>query len=205
MPTLEGGGTPREVVWFRSAAGGSPGIWTGWWSMDIAAGPAALGGMMMSVALGAWMLGRWQGDGIASGGGGAGPAPVADPAAGAEAISCSDVAEPGPCPTAAQTGRDGAPPSMASLAELHDEIAAFRRSEQVFSRHALPDWHFAAEADDEQDARRDRGPAGEPCCEILGSGLSPGPRVIGCGEIAAGSLAAPAPQPSALPRDPARL
>jgi hypothetical protein len=103
--------------------------------MDLAAGPAVLGGVVLGVALGAWTLGRWQG-GLA--------APQDDSVQ--DGADRPDIAEatmraPAPASTrvsvkrrdAARAHRQSAFDNPALLGEVHDEIAAFRRAEQVFA------------------------------------------------------------------------
>jgi hypothetical protein len=100
--------------------------------MEYLAAPAALWGLISCIALGAWALGRWQG-----GAGWAANMPVAlppprDPRAAqalAEAKPSTPVSNP------AQRRIDGlhALDSAISLGDLHDEISAFRRREQIFA------------------------------------------------------------------------
>ncbi|WP_156443417.1 hypothetical protein [Erythrobacter sp. CCH5-A1] len=93
--------------------------------MDLLAnGPAALGGLLISVAMGGWTLGRWQG----------GFAALDD----ARAPAGRDTAEAGalsalPGIDVARTRRAAALAAADSLGELHAEISAYRRAEQVFA------------------------------------------------------------------------
>ncbi len=97
--------------------------------MDISAGPAALGGVMMCVALAAWALGRWQG----------GISPSFDAAvpqdAEAAAMPGEDVQEDASIPHqhAAQAQRQVTMHTEASLGEVHAEITAYRRAERVLN------------------------------------------------------------------------
>ncbi|RNJ62597.1 MAG: hypothetical protein EDM03_14375 [Porphyrobacter sp. IPPAS B-1204] len=102
--------------------------------MDFFGGPAVLGGIIMCVALGAWMLGRWQG----------GLTPAADQASGAVALMAGaqpdrcdhapDSAAPAtPCQQAAQAERRGALEAAPSLGDLHAEVSAYRRAQQVLT------------------------------------------------------------------------
>lgn len=106
--------------------------------MDFSEGPAALGGIMMCVALGAWALGRWQGGlvedqrrTVNSGASEAGrilfdqastpsglPAPV---------TQARDI----PSLDAARAERGLALGGVGPLAQLHAEITAYRHAEQV--------------------------------------------------------------------------
>lgn len=110
--------------------------------MDWIAGPAALGGMMLCVALGAWSLGRWQGAsalarvpraGRADRAAGALPAPGASlPAAASPAPGLVPGPAPGRTRNAGPTDR---------LGQIHAEISAYRRTERVLAeldRDALP-------------------------------------------------------------------
>jgi hypothetical protein len=96
--------------------------------MDISAGPVALGGVLMCVALAAWALGRWQ----------SGISPSFDAAvkqdAEAAAMPGEDVQDDAaiPRPLAAQARRH-AMHTEASLGEVHAEITAYRRAERVLN------------------------------------------------------------------------
>lgn len=173
--------------------------------MDIAAGPAALGGMMMGVALGAWMLGRWQG-GVTAPGGGAkaearGAAARHDPNIGLHLPA----AEASSCQVAARAERNGAMTSLASLGEIHDEMTAYRRAEQVLSAHQQGQGIIAARDDAAQGGCRYLGLTGQPTCGITTDARRPCQGLIRCDRITAPAPAMRVPQPSALPCDLTRL
>jgi len=136
----------------------------------VANGPAVLGAIMMSVALGSWSLGRWQG-GVARFDDAAPPAPPLMPAAeetgetppepaalrGTGAAACQD---------AARAERRIALAAADSLGELHAEISAYRRAQRVL---VSPDGdelrlrqHFA----DVRSECRYLGLMGEPTCSL---------------------------------------
>lgn len=95
--------------------------------MDISAGPAALGGVMMCVALAAWALGRWQG-GISPSFDAAVPQDAEAPAMPGEDVQDGAAI---PHPHAAQAQRQVTMHTEASLGEVHAEITAYRRAERV--------------------------------------------------------------------------
>lgn len=95
--------------------------------MDLFAdGPAALGGILISVAIIGWTLGRWQG-GFAAPEDARAPAGREKGAAGALPASL----HPSPGVDAARAQRGAALAAADSLGELHAEISAYRRAEQV--------------------------------------------------------------------------
>lgn len=89
--------------------------------MDILASPASLGGLVSLVVLGAWAVGRWQGG--------------AAFAQWHERQVAPDVPGqiPPDCLQLGGANRSQAPESAISLSQLHDEISAFRRQEQIFA------------------------------------------------------------------------
>lgn len=89
--------------------------------MDVSAGPAALGGIMLGVALGAWTLGRWQGGLVV-----VEDASVPTPGAATPAVTT-------PCRNAVRAECAAAPLAEDSLGEMHAEISAYRRAEQVLA------------------------------------------------------------------------
>jgi hypothetical protein len=98
-------------------------------AMDfLANNPAALGGIIMSVALGSWFLGRWQG-GFAVFEDGRGPAGQDASPAGALPAAL----QPGPGFDAVRAQRGAALAVTDSLGELHAEISAYRRAERVLA------------------------------------------------------------------------
>lgn len=135
----------------------------------LANGPAALGGIMMSVALGAWSLGRWQGGlaasddaapAVPSASGAGGEGPVADaPRHDTGTASCRD---------AAQAGRRSALAVADSLGELHAEISAYRRAEQVLAGPEAGGLRLRLYSADERSTCRHLGLMGEPTCGVAG-------------------------------------
>lgn len=134
--------------------------------MDVSTGPAALGGMMMCVALASWALGRWQGGVVTV------DEPGSGDLAGPDAVPHGTVrlrpaaAPAAPCQHAAREERHVALAGAASLGELHAEITAYRRAEQVLARvegEVLGQLHPQREAGG---ACRYLGVMGEPTCGI---------------------------------------
>ena len=131
--------------------------------MDIFGGPAALGGIIMCVALGGWMLGRWQG----------GVAPAADQEIGADGAqqdrcgTVPDKAEPGiPCQQAAQAERRGALEAVSALGELHAEVSAYRRAQQVLAGMARDQLDLVLVASHTGQVCRYIGVSGQPTCPM---------------------------------------
>jgi len=99
--------------------------------MDVSGGPTALTGIMMCLALGAWMLGRWQGglaphDHDESLAGGDRPEPHAGRPA-ADRIVAPHVAP------STVTERPVKFEGAHSFGALHAEVSAYRRAEQVLT------------------------------------------------------------------------
>jgi hypothetical protein len=100
--------------------------------MELFAGPASLGGLIMGVAVCAWGLGRWQALGHHR---------LADDAR-APLPDAEGEAQSRPAPNASpyrQNVRDERHEAIGqavSLAELHEEISAFRQREQVLACYA---------------------------------------------------------------------
>lgn len=95
----------------------------------LADGPAVLGGIMLSVALGAWALGRWQG-GLTMPDDLLAPSlhePEEEDRAGLASLQ-SGAAQ---CPDTVRAERRSALAVADSLGELHAEICAYRRAQQV--------------------------------------------------------------------------
>lgn len=100
--------------------------------MDFYASPALLGGIVASVAMGGWTLGRWQ----------SGTAPmtearIASPVAlhppfEWRAADRSDTALAKAGEPFSQAGRSAELDFGLSLSELHAEVSAYRRQQQVF-------------------------------------------------------------------------
>lgn len=102
--------------------------------MDLSGGPAALGGIMMGVALGAWSMGRWQALRTA----GDDPSGRPGDTAAAQGPALPPIE---PCQHAARAERRLALASDDRLGELHVEISAYRRAERVLAKidgDALP-------------------------------------------------------------------
>ena len=166
--------------------------------MDLFAGSAMLGGIMGAV-FAAWALGRWQG-GLADTGGArvAGPigtvvaATVAEPQAGAASAM--------PCQQAERAARREAFHTAASLGELHAEVSAYRRAEQVLAgldgtSEMLMQGMLEPAPPAAQASCRYAGLLGQPTCTVAQSvrpSSAAGPRCA-----AAASPAACSDQPSA--------
>lgn len=100
----------------------------------LADGPAALGAIMVSVALCSWSLGRWQ-RGVAvpdeaapaalPAGGEAGEAPMPRVSLRAAGVA--------PCQDAARAERRTALAAADPLGEMHAEISAYRRAQKVLA------------------------------------------------------------------------
>lgn len=102
--------------------------------MDLSGGPAALSGIMMGVALGAWSMGRWQGGLAVSGDRTPAAAPTAGPVCSeADEAPIQRATDAAPCQEAAQAERRNAMAAADSLGELHDEISAYRRAQKVLA------------------------------------------------------------------------
>lgn len=140
--------------------------------MEFFGGPAALGGIIMCVALGAWMLGRWQGGVVpaADAGGSAVEGRLGETLAAEAPQPASPLRRSGapviPCQQAAQAERRGALEIAASLGDLHAEVSAYRRAEQVLAgltqeQLALP----SGTAGPRHDCRY-LGVMGEPTCAM---------------------------------------
>jgi hypothetical protein len=86
--------------------------------MDFSVSPALLGGIMITVALSAWTLGRWQG----------GAAPTQPPLT--ARLSAMPVSPHQPQARAVLPSALG---QGDSLSDLHAEVCAYRRQEQIFA------------------------------------------------------------------------
>lgn len=154
-------------------------------------GPAVLGGIMMSVALGAWTLGRWQG-GLTLPEDQTAPAPHApeEERAGLAPLP-SDTAQ---VAEVVRAERRSALAVADSLGELHAEISAYRRAEQVL---ASPEGVGLRLRPLNADARcecRHLGVMGEPTCGL------PEPARIACISGTRCSRAEPLPLPAMAER-----
>ena len=134
--------------------------------MDLFGGPAALGGIIMCVALAAWTLGRWQGMALSTD-------TTCDPAGDAQPLSCDHAAAikdhrppPIPCQQAAQADRRGALDVAVSLGELHAEVSAYRRAQQVFAGLASDPLELPAPRGGTLPECRYFGLTGEPNCTM---------------------------------------
>ncbi len=131
----------------------------------LADGPAVLGGIMMSVAIGAWSLGRWQ-SGL-----GVPDAPTPEPApVGGEAGEAliRHAAAVAPCQDDARAERRTALAVADSLGELHAEISAYRRAQQVLAGPDADRLGLHAQLADVRSECRYLGLMGEPFCGLAG-------------------------------------
>lgn len=146
--------------------------------MDLSGGPAALSGIMMGVALGAWSMGRWQALRTA------GDNPCRRPG---ETATARGPALPTiePCQHAARAERRLALASEDRLGELHVEISAYRRAERVLAKidgDALP--LRSAMSEPGLDCRY-LGIVGQPTCGIPATARAVCACGTGCDQIAA--------------------
>ena len=140
---LQGVGAARWAACFRSAARGLAEGSDGKSIMDFLGGPAALGEIAACVALVAWTLGRWRG-GARAVEPAQGPAPagqhppfewrvpVPDDAGG---VTGSQHAH--------RAGREVWLETAFSPGELHAEVSAYRRQQNVFAAEASDALHLA--------------------------------------------------------------
>lgn len=133
--------------------------------MDLWYGPAALGGIMMCVALSAWALGRWQGT-FAVPDDGAGRLPVDAGTAAPSLRSTKTENLTTPCQTEAFAARSAVLAVADSLGELHAEISAYRRAEQVFANTQPDELVLRHRSDDTGRACRHIGLTGKPICDL---------------------------------------
>jgi hypothetical protein len=124
-------------------------------------GPAMLGGIILSVALGAWTLGRWQG----------GLAASDDPGAPAsrepgEARMQAAPLPPAPAPQhdTARAERRAALVVADSLGALHAEVSAYRRAQQVLAGPEGEGLRLRPVFEDTRSQCRHLGVMGEPTC-----------------------------------------
>jgi hypothetical protein len=100
--------------------------------MVFLAAQAALWGLISCVALGAWALGRWQAGAGWAANSLAGLSSPRDP----QIVPALAEAKASTLASIPAQGRDDGPhalDSAISLGDLHDEISAFRRREQIFA------------------------------------------------------------------------
>jgi hypothetical protein len=136
----------------------------------LADGPAVLGAIMMSVAIGAWSLGRWQsGLGVpdapapepAPVGGEAGEAPI-------QHAPLHTAAGAAPGQGDARAERRTALAVADSLGELHAEISAYRRAQQVLAGPDADRLGLHSQLADSRSECRYLGLMGEPTCGLAG-------------------------------------
>lgn len=150
----------------------------------LADGPAVLGGIMMSVALGAWTLGRWQGglavpdDQSAS----LRREPAGDrmqsaPIQPAQLASASLHSGGAPVQDGAGAERRSALGMGDTLGELHAEISAYRRAQQVLTGPEGDGLHLRPLHVDARSECRYLGFMGEPTCGLP----EPSRRACACG------------------------
>lgn len=153
----------------------------------LADGPAVLGGIMMSVALGAWTLGRWQGGLVL-------PDDHADHSHGergeTRVMSAVPLAEHPPHDDTVGAARRTALTAADSLGQLHAEITAYRRAEQVFAGPEGDGLRTRPLDGDLRSECRHLGLIGEPICGVAG------PARMTCAGGTRCSQAEPLPQPS---------
>jgi hypothetical protein len=129
----------------------------------LADGPAVLGGIMLSVALGAWALGRWQG-GLAL------PDHQAAPETfepGETRVQAAPVApQSAPCQDTARAERRTALAVADSLGELHAEVSAYRRAQQVLAGPEGDGLRLRPLHEDTRSECRYLGVMGEPTCGV---------------------------------------
>ncbi len=146
--------------------------WAGEVGMDIFASPAMLGGIILFVAQGAWMLGRWQGgimppDGVSDQPHGAAPhvaEPLRQPHRALAPVPLA--APPIVCQQAAQDERRRTLETAASLGDLHAEISAYRRAEQVLAGIAREQLDLVLIPADARHDCRYVGLSGQPTCPM---------------------------------------
>lgn len=149
--------------------------------MDVFGGPAALGGIIICVALGAWMLGRWQG----------GLVPAADQISVAatalldrpqdrNGLSHTALAPVIPCQQAAQAERRGALEAASSLGDLHAEVSAYRLAQQVLAGIGGEQLDVMLVASDAGQECRYIGISGQPTCPMHSAVRHGSPCEEGC-------------------------
>lgn len=137
--------------------------------MDLPGGPAVLGAIIMCVALGAWMLGRWQGSAMSAGkaidAGREALSEPQDPALSPLAHHAPSI----PCQQAARDERRGAFEPDVSLGDLHAEVSAYRRAQQVLAGIAGEAFEFPALRGGDRPDCRYLGLTGHPTCAMPAS------------------------------------
>jgi hypothetical protein len=127
-------------------------------------GPAVLGAIVISVALGAWSVGRWQG-GLAVTDD---AAPEAMPAGGEAPVQRASLGAAGTalCQDAARAERHTALVAADSLGELHAEISAYRRAQKVLAGPEGDGLRLQPHFADARGECRFLGVMGEPTCGL---------------------------------------
>jgi hypothetical protein len=134
--------------------------------MEQFGGPAALGGIITGLMLGAWMLGRWQG-GLAQAPRRREPVPQNVP--GLQTLSRAlraageETGAARACQQGAYDERRAVLETDVSLGDLHAEITAYRRAEQVLAGHDVRQLGLDLSAA-EAEACRYMGISGHPTC-----------------------------------------
>jgi hypothetical protein len=126
-------------------------------------GPAMLGGIMLSVALGAWTLGRWQG-GLALPDDRAAPAPREPGEARMQATALPSALAPHH--DASRTECRAALVVADSLAELHADVSAYRRAQQVLAGPEGAGLRLRPVFEDTRSQCRYLGVIGQPTCGV---------------------------------------
>lgn len=168
--------------------------------MEQFGGPAALGGVVTGLMLGAWMFGRWQSL-VGTGEGSNGAAPEATPLRPLAEQACGERtadAAARQCQVAARAERRVVLENAVAIAQLHEDVSAYRRAQQVLSdagfRHLPVGWS-SSRADQ---ACRYLGVSGEPTCPMPASATM----LCTCGTCSTprkGGVEAIVVQPSAEP------
>lgn len=160
--------------------------------MDILADPAVLGGIIGGALLSGWLMGRRHG--LCATGGAAlvtvpePDAPSAPPPT--QAISA--------CQHAARAERRKLMETVRSLGDLHDEVTAYRRQEQVLASALSDGLLLAVMPEAGRHECRYFGLIGQPTCPLPGTGHETCASREGC-TAAAALRRAQAAQPSAEP------
>lgn len=157
--------------------------------MEPYGGPAALGGMISGLMLGAWMLGRWQ---RVPGGSALHTArPLPDRAIGTDGEAASDRL----CQKAARDERRAAFADDLALVELHADITAYRAAQQVLSDAEVRSMPIGWTASGEGESCRYIGVSGRPTCPVVARADA----ACGCGSCPADLPRKLRVQPSAVP------
>lgn len=132
-------------------------------------GSAALGGMMTSLMLGAWALGRWQGPlrnaALPEDGAPTAPSPTATlrPGPGAPAR----VPHERSCQEAARIERRSASDCPDSLGELHADMVAYRRAQRALVDADSASLWTGRLGTESEEACRYLGVSGQPTCPSI--------------------------------------